>query len=705
MPSNIKNFFKPIPNAKNPHKEKPASIENNKENQAPPTVETLNSDKKSISSQHEEKELVDLTQPISPKPSNIQTSDPTTPNKNTRRSSRPTTPVTPNPNDTSISPKPRKNNKKLTVEEKAAREEARRIEREKKQAEKEAKKLEDKKRKEEEKKIKDAEKEKKKAEEKAIKDKERADKKAKEAAEREAKKAKEAAEKEAERKRKDAERKVLAEQKKIEAEAKKEKDKKEREAKKEEEKRKKEEERLLEKKQQEEKERLKAEKLKAKRWGGFLKVEKKSKKELSDVQRGPFRLEFQKRKFYVNPSEVYSDFVRKAFGKTENSFFVENDSMDIDENSNYLSELSERSDQLKIVGTGLKLKILENNRESEIICLEDDQKSPTHPLNFFHYKTCKRFYYGTSSTFRTAAGNNSRKIARNPFRKQQSIFVRNGIELDYDYDSEYEWENEPSDAESCDSADEEEDLDDQHDNLENDDFCVPHGYLSDDEEGHEQAQAEENLNYKKQKIKSLIPYVLVKNHGDNGNESPRQSEHLLVKNLAKIGVAMVKTKVIDQTPKVSICAKSEHFRDVSDLRSLLENVQIGKIPRRLTRETDQTKVSASFPCMDDLCKLLHMNPLALSKITEEFKMHLEMKRGKKEIPGYTLPTIAQIKKRIQKISQCRVKDGNELEVGKMKYWQVKQCVLDRFYKKFRYILFARLTTYGVIFVFIVTFLW
>merc|ERR1711972_159191 len=116
--------FKPIPNAKNPHKEKPTSTENNKENQAPPTVETLNSDKQSVSSQHDEKELVDLTQPISPNPSNNQTSDPTTPNKNTRRSSRPTTPVTPNPNDTSISPKPRKNHKKLTEEEKAAREEA-----------------------------------------------------------------------------------------------------------------------------------------------------------------------------------------------------------------------------------------------------------------------------------------------------------------------------------------------------------------------------------------------------------------------------------------------------------------------------------------------------------------------------------------------------------------------------------------------------
>merc|ERR1711970_351591 len=184
--------------------------------------------------------------------------------------------------------------------------------------------------------------------------------------------------------------------------------------------------------------------------------------------------------------------------------------------------------------------------------------------------------YGTSSSYRNAAGRNIHKIARNPFKKQQT-----SIQLDYDYDSEYERENEPSDAESCVSDEEDEDMDDNPDNLENDDFCVPHGYLSDDEEGHGQVQADENLNYKKQKVKTLVPYVLIKNHGDD--ESARESEQHLVKNLSRIGVAMVKTKAIEQTPEVSICSKSGNFRELSDLRSLLENVQIGKMPRKITK--------------------------------------------------------------------------------------------------------------------------
>jgi myosin heavy subunit len=52
------------------------------------------------------------------------------------------------------------------------------------------------------------------------------------------------------------------------------------------------------------------------------------------------------------------------------------------------------------------------------------------------------------------------------------------------------------------------------------------------------------------------------------------------------------------------------------------------------------------------------------------------------IPGYTLPTNVQIKKRINKIAVQVVKDTTGM--SKLKYWQVRQCVLDRFHGEEKY---------------------
>ena len=61
-------------------------------------------------------------------------------------------------------------------------------------------------------------------------------------------------------------------------------------------------------------------------------------------------------------------------------------------------------------------------------------------------------------------------------------------------------------------------------------------------------------------------------------------------------------------------------------------------------------------------------------------MFLMKTRYENSIPGYILPTNVQIKKRINKIAVYAVKDKTGL--SKLKYWQVRQCVLDRFYRKF-----------------------
>ena len=144
--------------------------------------------------------------------------------------------------------------------------------------------------------------------------------------------------------------------------------------------------------------------------------------------------------------------------------------------------------------------------------------------------------------------------------------MNNEVRIDYEYDSELEWENEPSDAESCcslsDSGGDEDLGDDKFE--ENDEFCVPHGYLSDDEEGHDQMKADKNLNYKKKKLRILVPRVMVyKNCGENNemdtdtNISQRESvtSQTLVKNLHKIGIEISseKTTVLKPTVRSKIC--------------------------------------------------------------------------------------------------------------------------------------------------------
>lgn len=63
-------------------------------------------------------------------------------------------------------------------------------------------------------------------------------------------------------------------------------------------------------------------------------------------------------------------------------------------------------------------------------------------------------------------------------------------------------------------------------------------------------------------------------------------------------------------------------------------------------------------------------------------MFLMKTRYENSIPGYILPTNVQIKKRINKIAVYAVKDKTGL--SKLKYWQVRQCVLDRFYGEKKY---------------------
>merc|ERR1712048_789983 len=283
--------------------------------------------------------------------------------------------------------------------------------------------------------------------------------------------------------------------------------------------------------------------------------------------------------------------------------------------------------------------------------------------------------------------------------------ARNNFELDYDYDSEYEWENEPSDAESCASVSDLGDdcIDDKFE--ENDEFCVPHGYLSDDEDGHGQAVAENNLNYKKKKIKKLIPQVIIYKKSEVGsqmetddrasssnNSSPEKNfldfdkNFHIISRLNKVGIAMALTRHTTVCPNIKVSTKSKDLKKVEDLRVALSNTKIGKLPAKaIPKKSDESgKAKASFPCMDSLCQLVHMNPMSKDVIIDEFRMFLEEQRYKKEIPPYTLPSDSMIKKRIGKIASHKAKPQTSENVGKMKFWQVKDFILDRYYGEDNY---------------------
>eukprot|EP00730_Choanoeca_flexa_P014125 TRINITY_DN6059_c0_g1_i1.p1 TRINITY_DN6059_c0_g1~~TRINITY_DN6059_c0_g1_i1.p1 ORF type:complete len:1090 (+),score=414.82 TRINITY_DN6059_c0_g1_i1:320-3271(+) len=77
-------------------------------------------------------------------------------------------------------------------------------------------------------------------------------------------------------------------------------------------------------------------------------------------------------------------------------------------------------------------------------------------------------YFGTFSKTSAAV------TAVKPFGQDEQI--------DYDYDSEAEWEPEPEDGDECLSMDEDEE-EAEKDEVDEDDWIVPHGYLSEDEGG------------------------------------------------------------------------------------------------------------------------------------------------------------------------------------------------------------------------------
>ncbi|KAJ3087877.1 Chromatin assembly factor 1, subunit A, partial [Quaeritorhiza haematococci] len=246
-----------------------------------------------------------------------------------------------------------------------------------------------------------------------------------------------------------------------------------------------------------------------------------------------------------------SQTLKKTSGPTRTSKSADDDEQDLDDDSSSIQLDDEDDDGMVILDNDDDTSMTVGRRRDTRDDAEEDE-DPFATVRGLKWKLLqfaenyRPAYYGTWRK-RSKIINGRRPFAKDP------------VLLDYDVDSEEEWEEEDPGEELCseDENDDEEGMDVEEDE-DQDEFLVPHGYLSDDERGGEDADDEEENHGEERKkdtgakgkeprrrriLQPLVPVIVGPIFHNDTEEEPVQMSSRLVNLFDNLEV-----RVILQTP-------------------------------------------------------------------------------------------------------------------------------------------------------------
>ncbi|ORX46927.1 hypothetical protein BCR36DRAFT_585035 [Piromyces finnis] len=317
--------------------------------------------------------------------------------------------------------------------------------------------------------------------------------------------------------------------------------------------------------------------------------------------------------------------------------FDKEDKMSCDEDvslDHYLSIIKER--KIKNI---IKKRKEEKQKliDSDIVDLTDGNALPQYKMKLLQFfENHRPAYYGTwRKETKVISG-------RHPFKKDTEL-------LDYEFDSEIEWVAD-EEGEEClsDEEDEEEDMIDAQDEQgEDDDWLVPHGYLSDDEGVEEDIEKINKMDKKNEpkpmKIVPLIPVIIGPIYAENSYDEIPEN----------INLAQFTTQLLDPDMDFPL----DPFKEYPQNDDITSN-------NNLNEENDKKLKITPFPeeHLSIFVKIVQYSLKGMVKIIDEAKELEEFKN---------IPKI-QIEKKLREIAVKEKPEG----VSKI-CW----CIKDEIYQK------------------------